>query len=126
MADDRLKHLRGTDRRQFLKWAATLGAVLGLDRARFLDALSGTAGVAMADQAACASTCRSVSIVFGNGALSRATLLFPHVAIAMDTSGTLSFQSPGQAVMATGTNQPWAFAPQSPFQSNRPSRQMTG
>ena len=126
MADDRLKNLRGTERRQFLKWAATLGAVLGLDRARFLDALSGTAGVAMADQAACATTCRSVSIVFGNGALSRATLLFPHVAIAMDTTGNLSFQSPGKAVMAKGTDQPWAFAPQSPFQANKPTRQMTG
>jgi hypothetical protein len=126
MADERLTNLRGPGRRQFLRWAATVGAVLGLDRARFLDALSGTAGVAMADQAACATTCRSVSIVFGNGALSRATLLFPHVAVAMDASGQFANQAPGQAKKAVGTNQPWVFTPQSPFQSNKPTRAMTG
>ena len=126
MADQRLKDLRGPGRRDFLRWAGTLAAVLGLERARFLDALSGSAGVAMADQAACAKTNRSVSIVFGNGALSRATLLFPHVAVAMDTSGKLANHAPGKAKLAVGTNQPWAFTPESPFQQNKPTRAMTG
>ena len=42
MSDQRLKDLRGPGRREFLRWSATVAAVLGLERARFLDALSGS------------------------------------------------------------------------------------
>lgn len=82
--DNRLKNLRGPGRREFLKWSGTLAAVLGLDRARFLDALSGTAGTAMADQAACTSTMRSVHLVAGNGGFAWFQLLFPHTDVAMN------------------------------------------
>jgi hypothetical protein len=125
MADQRLKDLRGTGRRDFLRWASTLGAVLGLDRARFLNALSGSAGVALADQASCATTNRSVSIVAGNGGLAHFQLIFPHTAIAKDTSGTLAFHAAGKAVAAVGTDKPLMYAPESPFQKNKSTRQIT-
>src|ERR1700709_437099 len=100
MSDQRLKDLRGTGRRDFLRWASTLGAVLGLDRARFLDALSGSAGVGLAGQTSCATTNRSVSIVAGNGGLAHFQLIFPHTAVAKDTSGNLAFHAAGKAVAA--------------------------
>ena len=36
MLDQRLKELRGTSRRDFLRWSATVAACLGLERSRLL------------------------------------------------------------------------------------------
>src|SRR5579859_4755404 len=127
MADPRLQNLRGSHRRDFLRWSATAAAALGLDRARFLNVLSDTAGVAMADGAACASTARSVHLIGGNGGLSNFSLIFPQVDIAQQSAsnGNLAFHAPGMVAMATGTNQPLAYAPESPFQKLGPTKQMT-
>jgi hypothetical protein len=125
LADLRLKHLRGPGRRQFLRWSGTLAAVLGLERARFLDALSGVGGTALADSAACASTNRSVHFVAGNGGLAHFTLIWPHVAQATVNDARYSFQAPGSGKMAAGTDRPWAHAAESPFQALAKSRQMT-
>ena len=62
MIDPRLKDLRGTSRRDFMRWAGTVAACLGLERSRLLNFLSDTAGTAMADSAACASTNRNIHI----------------------------------------------------------------
>ena len=83
MADDRLKNLRGSSRRDFLKWGSAVGALLGLERTRFLDALSDTAGTAMADLAACATTSKSVHLVGGSGGIPWAHLLWPHPEVAL-------------------------------------------
>src|SRR6476659_3790761 len=115
MADDRLKNLRGSSRRNFLKWSASAAAVLGLERARFLDALSGSAGVAMADQAACGSTMRSVHLVAGNGGLAWFQLIWPHTQIAQSTNANFAFHAKGMATAAVGTDKPLMYAPQSPF-----------
>jgi hypothetical protein len=125
MADQRLKELRGTGRRDFLRWASTVGALLGLERARFLDALSGSAGVALADQAACATTARSIHLVAGNGGLAHFTLLFPQVAIATGSNPNFAFHALGKGTLAKGTDKPLAYAPESPFQQNPASRQIT-
>ena len=85
--DQRLKELRGTGRRDFLRWSATVAAVLGLERSRFLNVLGDSAGVAMADQAACPTTNRSVHLVAGNGGFAWFQLLFPHVAVALKGDG---------------------------------------
>jgi hypothetical protein len=126
MADPRLQNLRGAGRRDFIKWSATLAAAIGLDRARFLNVLSDTAGVAMAD-ASCSPTAPCVCAVAGNGGLSNFTLLFPQVAVAQGAASNpnFAFHAPGMATMATGTDQPLIYAPQSPFQKNTPTRQMT-
>ena len=67
MAIDTLKNLEGTSRRRFLRWAGVAGAMLGLERANFLNVLSDSAGVAMADAASCAATMKSFHIVAGDG-----------------------------------------------------------
>jgi hypothetical protein len=127
MADPRLQNLRGSGRRDFLRWSATLAAALGLPRARFLNALSDSAGVAMADGASCSTTARSIHIVAGNGGHSNFTLIFPQVAIAQGAAANpnFAFHAPGMATMAVGTDQPLAYAPESPFQKQGPTKQIT-
>lgn len=125
MADERLKNLRGPGRRDFLRWSATVGALLGLERARFLDALSGTAGTAMADQAACASTNRSVHLVAGNGGFAWFQLLWPHVDVAKNGGANVAYHTPGQAQDVPGTDKPLVYAAQSPFKTLGPKKQIT-
>src|SRR5512140_2445643 len=123
MADDRLKNLRGGGRRDFLKWGAAVGALLGLERARFLDALNDTAGSAMADVAACAGTSKSVHLVGGSGGIPWFHLLWPHpeVAKAATDSNGFAFLSPGRAASAQGTDRPLVYDPDSsPFQGGGP------
>jgi hypothetical protein len=125
MADQRLKDLQGSGRRDFLRWATTVGALLGLERARFLDALSGSAGVALADQASCATTARSVHLVAGNGGLAHFNLIWPQVPIAKGTSQNFAFHALGKAVDAKGTDKPLVYAPESPFQKLKATRQIS-
>jgi hypothetical protein len=127
MADPRLVNLRGSGRRDFLRWSATLAAALGLSRSRYLNALSDSAGVAMADGASCATTCRSFHLVAGNGGLSNFTLIFPQVDMALNaaSNANFAFHAAGKAVSAKGTNQPLVYAPESPFQTAPATRQMT-
>jgi hypothetical protein len=126
MADQRLKDLRGPGRRNFLKWVATAGAALGLERARFLDALSGVGGSALADQAACNLTNKSISINAANGSLSWYTLLFPTIMQATVNNGSYAFYEVGKGTMVKGTDQPWARGTNSPFATLPANRQMTG
>ena len=125
MSDQRLKDLRGNSRRDFLRWSATVAAVLGLERARFLNVVSDTAGVAMADQAACPTTMRSVHLVAGNGGLAWFTQLFPQVDVAMNGGTNSAFYALGKAKAATGTTKPLVYAPDSPFQTLGPTKQIT-
>ncbi len=126
MADQRLKDLRGASRRHFLKWTAVAAAGLGLERARFLDALSGVGGVALADQAACTLTNKSIHINAANGALAWYTLLFPHIEQATVNNANYAFHEVGKGTMVAGTDRPWARASKSPFATLPANRQMTG
>jgi hypothetical protein len=123
--DDRLKNLRGSGRRDFLKWSGTLAAVLGLDRARYLNVLSDTAGTAAADSASCSTTQRSFHFIAGNGGLAHFQLIWPQVAIATGTNANFAFHAMGKAVMATQTDKPFAYAPESPFQKLGKKYQVT-
>ena len=123
--DQRLKELRGNGRRDFMRWSATVAAVLGLERSRFLNVIGDSAGVAMADQAACPATNRSVHLVAGNGGFAWFQLLFPHVRVAMNGGAGAAFHAMGKATMAAGTDKPLAYAPESPFQTLGPKRQIT-
>lgn len=124
MADEKLKNLRGPSRRNFLKWSTAVAAVLGLERTRFLDALSGSAGVAMADQAACSSTMRSMHIVGGNGGYAWFQLLFPHVGVAQSTNPALAFHAQGNVKNAVA-DKPLVYAPESPFQTLPKNKQIS-
>jgi hypothetical protein len=118
MVDERLKELRGTSRRDFLRWSATVAACLGLERARLLNVLNDTAGTAAADTAQCNSTFRHIHIVDGQGGLSNWTLAFPIPAVVKGNNGQFSHYAIGKGVDATGYDKPYAYGPDSPWQTN--------
>lgn len=123
MVDQRLKELRGTSRRDFLRWSGTVAACLGLERARFLNVLNDTAGTAAADTAACASTMRYIAIIDGNGGMSNWTQVFPVPAVITSTNANFSHYSLGNATMADGydnlnAQNAYRYGPDSPWQTN--------
>jgi hypothetical protein len=125
MIDSRLKELTGTRRRDFLKWSATVAALLGLERARFLDVLSSTSGSAMADDGACGKTTKSVHLIAGNGGLAWFTQLFPYVAVAKAGNASLAFYGDKTDVKDAPTDMPSVYGKYSPFQTLGRSKQMT-
>jgi hypothetical protein len=125
MVIEALKNLHGPSRRRFLRWAGAVGALLALDRARFLDVMGGSAGTAMADEAACSLTNKSVHIVAGDGGFAWFQLLWPHVAVATANNDNFAFHRPGQAILATETDNPLYYAPEAPWQSYDKSKRVT-
>ncbi len=125
MAIDTLKNLHGPSRRRFLRWAGAAGALFALDRARLLDALSDSAGTAMADEASCALTMKSFHLVAGDGGFAWFQLLWPHNEIATAGSDTFAFHAPGQAVKATDTDRDFHFGPEAPWQSLDKTKRVT-
>ena len=125
MVDDRLKNLDGNARRRFLRWTAAAGALLALDRARVLDVVADSAGSAMADEAACAVTNRSVHLVAGDGGFAWFQLLWPHVEIATSTVDNFAFHAKGMATQAGDTDQPFYFAPETPWQDLDKTKRIT-
>lgn len=116
MIDQRLKDLQGTSRRDFMRWASLMAACVGLERSRFLNFLSDTAGTAMADTAACASTNRSMHIVDGGGGIANTTLLFtPPKVLTGGANG--SHYAIGQGTNAAGYDNPFMNGPDTPWQT---------
>jgi hypothetical protein len=115
--DQRLKELRGTGRRDFLRWSATVAACLGLERARFLNVMNDTAGSAAADSIACAQINRHIHIVDGNGGLSNWTLPFAIPAVIQSTNAQYSHYALGKAVAAAGYDKAFSYHPDSPWQA---------
>src|SRR5262245_2678426 len=98
MVDERLKHLRGPSRRDFLRWSATVAALLGLDRARYLNVVNDTAGQAAAEGAQCARVMRSIVWTMGSGGFANMQLLIPHTAVARGNIPSYAFHAMGRAV----------------------------
>ncbi len=121
--DDRLKNLRGQGRRDFLRWSTAVAAALGVSRSSYLDFLGSRGGVALADGAT-QKVNRSISFVAGTGGLANFTLVFPYPTIAKGTNAQSAFHAMGKAVDAK-TDQPYAYAPESPFQKLAPKDQMS-
>ncbi|NUP09628.1 MAG: twin-arginine translocation signal domain-containing protein [Polyangiaceae bacterium] len=126
MVIDALKNLEGPSRRRFLKWAAAAGALLAVDRARYLNILNDTAGVAMAQDASCALTNKSVHIVAGDGGFSWFQLLWPHVEIAASGNDNFAFHAYGEEESATDTDKPFTFGPEAPWRSFDKTKRVTG
>ncbi len=125
MASDHLKNLRGSSRRDFIRWGTAIAAALGLERSRFLNVLGDTGGVALADTASCASTMKSVHLVAGNGGFAWFQLLWPHVDIAKQTTGNFAFHAMGKATAATTTDKPFMYAPETPWQKLGAGKQVS-
>jgi hypothetical protein len=123
-ADPRLVNLRGAGRRDFVKWSATVAALLGIERARFLDVLFDRAGSAMADTAACAATAKSVHLIGNNGGLAWFTQLFPYPGIAKAAgNGSAALYSP--SITPAKTDVPAVYTPVSPFQKLGSDKQVS-
>ncbi len=118
MADQRLKELRGTSRRDFLRWSATVAACLGLERARFLNVLGDVAGSAAADVAQCNTTNRLIHFLEGTGGFSNWTLPFAIPAVIKGTNPQFSHYAIGKGTDATGYDKPYAVHPDAPWQTN--------
>src|SRR5688572_18396237 len=114
MALDMLKNLEGPSRRRFLRWACAAGALLAVERSRFLNVLNDTAGVAMA-QDSCGVTNKSVHIVAGDGGFAWFQLLWPHNDIAASNNENFAFHAFGEQTMATDTDKPFTFGPEAPW-----------
>lgn len=118
MLDQRLKDLRGTNRRDFLRWSATVAACLGLERARYLNVLNDTAGSAAAEVAACVSVARSIHMYDGNGGLSNWTQIFPFAKVIGGANAQFSHYAIGKGVAGVGYDKPFTAGPDTPWQQN--------
>lgn len=114
--DDTLKNLEGPSRRHFLRWASAAGALLAVDQARLLEVLNDTAGLAMAQDASCSTTNKSVHIVAGDGGFSWFQLLWPHNEIAASNDPGFAFHAYGEQVMPDDTDKPFTHGPEAPWQ----------
>ncbi len=124
-ADPRLKNLRGSGRREFLRWATVIAATLGVDRSRFLNVLNDGGGTALADTASGSTTMKSVHLIGDNGGLSWFTQLFPYPTVAKaGVSGSAYYSTP-TATLAGPTDMPSVYSPASPFQKLSKAKQMS-
>jgi hypothetical protein len=123
--DERLKDLRGTGRRDFLRWATAVAAVLGLERSRLLNVINDTGGTALADTIGQRKRLLSVHMVAGNGGLANFQLIWPWPEVAKSTNGNYAFHALGKAVKATQTDTEFYYAPETPFQKLGKSKQVT-
>ncbi|MEM1030230.1 MAG: twin-arginine translocation signal domain-containing protein [Myxococcota bacterium] len=115
-ADDRLKNLKGDSRRRFLKFASAVGAGMALERSEVLNVINDSAGTAMADEAACATTNRSISLVGGNGGFAWFQLLFPHKEVSQANNNNFAYHaSAADSPLAGDTDRDIHFSPNTPW-----------
>jgi hypothetical protein len=125
MVNDRLKTLEGGSRRSFLRWATAAGAALALDRSKVLDVVADSGGSALADEASCGLTNKSVHIVAGDGGFSWFQLLWPHLDVARSNNGNYAFHAFGQTTKAMDTDKDFELTPEAPWQSLDKSKRIT-
>jgi len=119
--DERREH----GRRAFIRWTLAAGAALAVPQWKIFEVIGATGGRALADDAACAVSNRSVHIVAGDGGFAWFQLLWPHNDVAAARNDGFAFHAPGAARMATATNKPLTFAPETPFQTLPGQKQIT-
>src|SRR3954447_24288563 len=115
-----MRDLRGTPRRNFLKWIGAAGAAFALERSKVLNFLLDEGGTALADPAACGTTNRSVHIIGGNGSFAWFQLLWPHLAVAKAMNPNFAYHAPGQGfeVIAAGGDKAMYYGPEAPWVQN--------
>src|SRR5437868_3087918 len=109
--------VRGPDRRAFLKWSLGAGVALGLPPWRIFESVEGSAGVAAAQELACATTNRSLHIIAGDGGHSWFQLLWPHVDIALAKKAGTAFHDFDNAQLVAGSDKPLVVGPEAPWRS---------
>ena len=116
---------REMTRRGLIKWTLAGAAALGVKPWRAFEVLETVGGTALAADAACTPTNRSVHIIAGNGGLAWFQLLWPHNDVAAANNAQFAFHAPGQQTMAAGTDKPLTLGPQAPYKTLDGKKQMT-
>jgi hypothetical protein len=112
-------------RRDLIKWSAFVGAALGLPRWKVFEVLEATAGKAVAAEAACATTNRSVHIVAGTGGFAWFQLLWPHYDVAAAKNSSFAYHAIGEGGLANGTDKPLYLGPEAPWKTLLANRQVS-
>jgi hypothetical protein len=127
MTDDRKtrdeRHMLG--RRALIKLGLATGAAWGLAHWQVLEILEDAGGVALAQQAACMGTNRSLHIVAGQGGFAWFQLLWPHVDVALARNASFAWHAIGEETMAVGTDRPLVLGPETPWRDLPGHRQVT-
>src|SRR5690242_2922361 len=105
---------REVSRRGLIKWGLAAGAALAIPKWKVWEVLEKSGGTALAADAACHPTMRSVHIVAGNGGFAWFQLLWPHNAVAAAGNNQFAFHAPGQQTLAAGTDRALTLGPQAP------------
>lgn len=117
--------MSGIKRRDLIKWSLFTGAALGLPRWKVFETLEASGGKALAAEAACAPTNRSVHLVAGDGGLSWFQLLWPHVDVAAAANPNHAWHAPGEETVVAGTDRPLVLGPEAPWKTLLPNRQVS-
>ncbi len=115
MANPRLKDLRGSDRRNFLRLMGFAGAAFALERSKLLNFIADEGGTALADGAACSTVNRSVHVHAGNGSFGWYQLLWPHVAIAQAGNPSFAYHATPATTLFYQGDKMMAYAPEAPW-----------
>lgn len=116
---------RAMGRRGLMKLALATGAAYGLSHWKVLEILEDSGGRALAQDAACMGTNRSVHIVAGVGGFAWFQLLWPHLDVAAARNPDFAWHAIGEETMAAGTDRPLALGPEAPWRSLPGRRQVT-
>jgi len=116
---------RRVGRRALVKWSLAVGAALGVPRSQVFEVLELSGGRALAEDASCAPTNRSVHIVAGDGGFAWFQLLWPHNDVAAARNDAFAWHAIGEETMAEGTHRPLTLGPEAPWRSFGGARQVT-
>ena len=125
MANQKLKDLRGPQRRNFLRLMAAAGAGFALERSRLLNFIADEGGTALAAEA-CGETNRHVGIVSGGGNFCLWQLIWPLPDVGMSGNPAFSYDAIGQGFATNYVDEnsyfkngpadrPFYYGPDSPF-----------
>ncbi len=123
MANYKIKDLRGTQRRGFLRLMGAAAGGFALERSKLLNYLLDQGGSALAEEA-CAETNRHVGIVSGGGNFCLWQLVFPLPDVAAAMNPAFAYHAPGLGTpvnmdkpyfQSGPADRPFHYAPEAPF-----------
>lgn len=106
---------RELTRRALIKWSIAAGTALGVSRSKICEILEGSAGKGVAYAAGNLPVTRSFDIENGNGGQAWMTQLWPIPAVASANNAAFSYNKPGMATLAAGTDKPLYEGPDTPW-----------
>lgn len=116
---------RALSRRSLIRWSMAAGAALSVPRWKIFEILEGSGGTALAADAACHPTNRSVHIVAGVGGFAWFQLLWPHNDVAAAANPGFAWHAIGEQIATTDTDKPLTIGPEAPWKTLNGRLQVT-